>query len=308
MFGLLSLVWGSSFLLIKIGVSDPQINAFTLVSARLGSAAVAFAITLIVLRKKVPQDAKTLLSLVAVGIINTAIPFVLITSGEQTIDSGLAGVLNGTVPLFSFVIAHVALTDDKMNTRKLFGLIAGFAGVVMLALQGSSAGHTSNPLLGQLEVLIAAVSYAFAAVLIRRNLRHVDPLMTAGGSLIVGAITVIVVTLVTGQVLPNLAALQSGTLPAILWLGLINTFVAYILYFTLIANWGASRATLVTYTMPPTSLLLGVLFEGERPGLLVLLGALLIVGGVVLANLRKPSPKAPISRIETVEPELVPEV
>jgi drug/metabolite transporter (DMT)-like permease len=289
----LALIWGSSFLLIKIGVAE--LNAFTLVSGRLGSAAVAFIITLAALRKHLPRDTKTVLILILVGIMNTAVPFVLITWGEQRIDSGLAGVLDGTVPLFSFVIAHFALHDDKLSLGKIFGLIAGFAGVVLLALRSADPTHP-NPIEGQIAVLVASIAYAFSAVLIRRNLQHVDPIVTAGSTLCVGAITVIVVTLITGQTLPVLSELQPKTILAVLTLGLVNTFIAYILFFTLIKDWGASRTTMVAYVLPIVALILGVIFNNERPDVSVIFGALLIIGGVVFASLRQNAPTVAIEQ------------
>lgn len=294
MFGFLGLIWGASFLLIKIG--NAELGAFALVSGRLASAALAFGVTLFLMHKRLPRDRKTLLSLMIVGVMNTAVPFVLITWGEQSIDSGLAGVLNGTVPLFSFVIAHLALHDDKLSPGKLAGLLAGFCGVVLLALRSADPTHT-NSLEGQLAVLAAAVSYAFSAVFIRRNLRHVEPIVTAGTTLIVGAISVVVVTLLTAQPLPMLSTLNLRTILAVLGLGLVNTFIAYILYFNLINNWGASRSTMVTYVMPPVSLVLGILFGNEHPDIILFIGATLIIGGVALANLRK----APAPPIRTVE-------
>jgi len=282
----LSLIWGSSFLLIKIGVAE--LSPFALVSGRLGTAAVAFITTLLLLRKSIPRDAKTLISLAIVGIVNTAVPFVLITWGEQHIDSGLAGILDGTVPLFSVVFAHLALHDDKLSLGKLFGLIAGFAGVIILALPSADPTH-ANPIDGQIAVLVASIAYAFSAVFIRRNLQHVEPIVTAGSTLCVGAISVITVTLLTHQPLPVVGDLQPKTILAVLTLGLLNTFIAYILSFTLIQNWGASRATMVAYVLPVVALILGVIFNGERPDVSVLLGAVMIIGGVVFANLRRGS-------------------
>src|SRR5262249_51619690 len=152
-----------------------------------------------------------------------ALPFILITWGEKTIDSGLAGVLDATVPLFSFVMAHLAFSDDKLNRGKVMGLVVGFVGVVILALRGTDPTH-ENPLLGQLAVLVASCSYAYAAVILRRNLQHVDSFVIGGGSLVVGALAVVVVTLLTGQVLPSISALQPRTILAMLTLGIINTF------------------------------------------------------------------------------------
>jgi len=289
LFGLCGLIWGSSFLLIKIGVSE--LSAFSLVSGRLTFASIAFAIVLVALRKPFPRDRKTLFYLALVGIMNTAIPFVLITSGEQTIDSGLASVLNATVPLFSIGIAHWALHDDKIHGGKLLGLITGFVGIVLLASRSVDPNHP-NPLSGQLAVLVAAIFYAMSAVIIRKQLRHLDPVVTAGGSMFVGATSVVLITLLFERPLPDIAALSLQVKLAVIFLGIVNTFVANSIYFGLISSWGASRTTMVTYLVPPTGLLLGAIFNAEPLDWRLLVGAILIVGGVALANFWRPKAKA----------------
>ncbi|MCC7448957.1 MAG: EamA family transporter [Anaerolineae bacterium] len=295
LFAALGVIWGSSFLLIKIGIHE--LDTLSLVSVRLGIAGLAFALSLLLMRKPIPRDRKTLVSLVVVGIANTAAPFLLITWAENQIDSGLASVLNATVPLFSIVLAHVALPDDKIHTGKVLGLITGFLGVVLLALRNSPA--QVSPLGGMIAMLGATVCYAFSAVYIRRTLRHVDSGVTAGVSIIIGAVAVIAFTLLTQHPLPVLAALSTQTVLAMLVLGLFNTFIAYTIFFYLVRNWGASRTTLVTYVLPPIGLVLGVLFAQERIDLQLIIGAALIIGGVALANLRKPPAAQPVERPES---------
>jgi drug/metabolite transporter (DMT)-like permease len=297
MFIALGLIWGSSFLLIKIGLEE--LKAVEVVAARLAIASIGFCTLIASLRLPLPRDRKSWIDLALVGVMNTTVPFVLITWGEESIDSGLAGVLNATTPLFSFVIAHIALADDKINAGKLLGLLAGFVGVILLTVSSSShpaeaqASIRSNSIEGQLAVLAAAFFYGVSAVYIRRRLRHVPAMVTAGVTLSVGAVTAILLMIFTAGALPALSSLETETILSVGALGLINTFIAYILYFTLIHNWGASRSTLVTYAIPPISLLLGTLFKGERPDLLVIIGAALIIGGVALANLRK-QPARPV--------------
>jgi len=295
-FGLLSLIWGSSFLLIKVGLTG--LEPFVLVAARTGTAALCFAIILYVLRKRPPRDRRSLLVIIAIGIFNTAIPFTCITWGETVIDSGLAGVLNGTTPLFTLVIAHLALHDDKITMRKIFGLIAGFAGVLLLATRTvADTGHV-NPLIGQLAILGSSSSYAISAVLIRRYLRGVDSLLVAGGSMIVGAGVMATLVLIFVRPLPVIAELPIGVIAAVLTLGVLNTFVANSIYFQLINAWGASRATMVTYMIAPVSLLLGALFADEHLDWKLVLGASMIIGGVAIVNLRRTAISVPPPTVE----------
>jgi drug/metabolite transporter (DMT)-like permease len=294
MFGALGLIWGASYLLIKIGVQE--LDALSLVSGRLGVTAIAFVIAFLVMGKRLPRDRKTWIVLVTAAMVNTTLPFLLITWSESSIDSGLASVLNSTTPLFSIVIAHALLADDKITVGKLLGLVTGFLGIILLAVRGIDPTH-NNPLPGQLAVLIASVCYGFGAVFVRRNLRHIDPMVNAGATMMISAVCVIAVTLLAVHPLPNVAALQPRVQLTVLGLGLINTFIAYILYYRLIKNWGASRTTMVTYVIPTVGLLLGAVFEHEVIDLQLLAGGALIIGGVALVNLRRSPPK--VSPAET---------
>jgi drug/metabolite transporter (DMT)-like permease len=297
MFIALGLIWGSSFLLIKLSVLE--LGTFPLVAIRLVLASLGFIVFLLLSRKSIPHDRKTLIWMVVLGLTNTTLPFLLITWGETLISSGLAGVLNGTVPLFSMLFAHMFLHDDKIHFGKIIGLIAGFVGIVVLATRpaaapggAAAASASTNAIEGQLAILAAAVFYGFSAVFLRRNLRHVDSMVTAGGTLTVGAISMLILTPIiaalSGTPLPNLTQVSSTALISVIVLGVLNTFIAYILFFTLLRNWGASRSTMVTYAMPPISLGLGILFGSELFDPILFVAAALIIGGVLVANLWKP--------------------
>jgi len=310
MFWLLGLVWGSSFLLIKIAVAPIGANAaaiglfdpLSLAAMRLIVGSISFIVLLTLLRRKLPTDPRTLFLLAVAGLTNNAIPYMLITWGEQSIDSGLASVLNATTPLFSLIVAHLALADDKITMRKIFSLVAGFAGVILLATRSIDPTHP-NPLLGQLAIVGAAASYAFAAVFMRRTLRHVEAITTAAVSITAGALIMIVILLVGVRPLPVLSAIQPGALVAVVILGVLNTAIAYVFYFMLMSTWGASRTTMVTYVTPPFGLLLGIIFQHEPFDWKLGIGSLLIVGGVALPNLlRRSVPPAATSAIMTPAP------
>jgi drug/metabolite transporter (DMT)-like permease len=284
MFIAAGVIWGSSFLLIKNGVQE--LTPLQLVSGRLGFSALAYAAAMIVLRKRIPSDNKSRLYLMLLGITNTAIPFLFITWAEQRIDSGLAGVLNATVPLFSIVIAHLTIHDDKFTTGKIAGLITGFIGIVLLWSRSIDPTH-ANPIEGLVAMLVATFCYASSAVIIRLKLRHVDPITTGGVTMFVGGFVVIMLTLLFERPLPIIANLSTDVKLAVVTLAFLNTFVANTLYLSLIKSWGASRSTMVTYLMPPISVVLGAVFGQERIDLLLVIGAAFIVGGVALANWRR---------------------
>ncbi|HML21587.1 MAG TPA: DMT family transporter [Aggregatilinea sp.] len=287
LFGLLGVIWGSSFLLIKVAVDD--LTPLPLVAVRLGLAAAFMTVFMLATHRRFPRNRRELAALIFVGVMNTAVPFSLITWGEKDIDSGLATVLNATQPLFTLVIAHAVLADERINPQKLVGLLAGFAGVAILASRNADSS-SPNPLIGQLAVLAAAASYALSAVVIRRFLRGVEPITVAGGSQIVGALAIVTVTLLTVHPLPDVSHLSAQTILAMLTLALVNTVVAYFLYYHLISEWGATRTTLVTYLMPPIGLTLGAIFLDETVDWKIVVGAVLILAGIVAANWRKRAP------------------
>ena len=282
-FWALGLIWGSSFLLIKIGVQD--FTPLQLIAIRIGLAAIAMLLSLRLTGQHFPKDRHSRLGIVIVGLFNTAIPFFLITWGEQSIPSGVATVLNATVPLFSLIIAHFALSDEKITGFKVLGLASGFIGIVILASRNLGEEGLGGSFAGQLAVLVAALCYAGATVYMRRNLRHLKPMVVSGGALLTASVaTLSAALLIDGApVLGDISA-QSGV--AVLVLGLLNTYVAYLIFYWIIDRWGATRATLVTYVMPPVGLTLGAIFLGEVVDVRLVVGAVLIVAGVALVNLR----------------------
>src|SRR3970040_1651330 len=149
-FALLGLVWGSSFLWIKIAVQE--IGPFTLVAFRLLFGLVGLLVIMRLQKQSFPRDRRVLLAYLFMGAVNTAIPFTLISWGETRIDSGLASILNGTVPLFPIVIAHFWLHDEKITLPRMTGLIVGFIGVVVLVSRDIGPQGVRGNIWGQLAV------------------------------------------------------------------------------------------------------------------------------------------------------------
>jgi drug/metabolite transporter (DMT)-like permease len=277
-FWLLGAIWGSSFLWIKIAVGE--IGPLTLVAFRLLFGLIGLLVVLRLQRQRLPRA--HLPMYLVLGLFQAMLPISLISWGETRIDSGLAAILNGTVPLFAIVIAHYWLTDEKMTGMRILGLVMGFVGVVVLVSDDLRPGALSGSLLGQLAVLAAAASYAMAATFSRRYMRNQPPVVQ--GTMV----------LLTGDALAWLAVLglerpvQTPALPitwlAVLWLGLLGSCVAYLLFFYLINVWGPTRASVVTYVFPIIGLVLGIVFLNERPDWRLLVGTVLIVAGILVLN------------------------
>jgi len=300
-FGALSLIWGSSFLWIKVAVQE--VGPMTLVAFRLLFGLLALLIAARVTRQRLQVSRKDLPSYAIVAALNTAVPFTLISWGETRIDSGMAAILNGSMPLFVLVLAHFWLQDERITWMRLAGLLVGFGGVGVIVGLGANGPFEGNRL-GQLAVLGGAMSYALASTYSRRYLRNRQPLTQATMVVLIAEIILWVATLTFERPL-RLPQLPISWV-AILWLGLLGTGIAYLLYFYLINAWGSTRSSLITYAMPVIGVALGVSFLGESLNASVLFGTLLVVAGVVLVNrksvVRRQIPRAVQTGL-VVEPE-----
>lgn len=302
-FGALALAWGSSFLFIKIGV-DEGLGPFTLVSYRLWIAVAFLSAVMVLTRGRLPRRDGGLRKLAALAIINVAIPFSLITWGELYISSALASILNGLVPLMVIVLAAMMLRDEPMTANRVGGLLIGFAGAILLLSPdlGVAPGSTDQGamLLGELALVVASVSYAFSAIYIRRVIsgkplvddpirgrRAASPAEIALPQCLVATVITSALALVFERPGPGTLVPVPPTVPAwvaVAWLGVIGSGLAYLLFFRLISAWGATRTSMVTYVMPIVGISLGVLLLGERLYPAEVIGAALVIGGLVLAN------------------------
>ena len=277
----LGVAWGSSYLFIKIGVET--LTPFTLVAGRLAIGAAVLALVMRLRRQAMPVERSTYGHLLVVALLGIVIPFSLITWGEQTIDSGLAAILNGTVPLFAIVLAALVLADEPITVNRLFGLVVGFIGVVVLTSPSLSDGFGGS-LPGQLALIGASISYAAAGVYARRTVRGVPALTSA--YLEVGFAFLITLVLAVAFGSPWMSSLEPEAVFSVAWLGLIGSGLAFLAFFYLLERWGATRTALVAYLLPVVGIILGVLVLQETLSLPMLVGTALIIGGIALANSR----------------------
>jgi len=298
-FWILGLIWGTSFLWIKIAVSD--ISPFVLVAFRTLFGALGL-VVIMWSRKTYPKSWKEIrpwLGVFAVvGLINVALPFVLISWSEQYISSGIAAILDSAVPLFSMLIAPLVLRDDPMSLAKTVGLLIGFVGVVILFSPGLGQGINQG-LVGEGVMLVATLCYAAGSIYARLKARGLAPQWQAFLQLGTASVMVWLFTGVAERpiVLPRLPI----TWLALLWLGLLGSCVAYILFFGLMNTIGPTRTTMVTYIPPLVGVLLGALFLGEHLSWQAILGGLLILSGIAVVNMNKLPSKKP-AKVEEEEP------
>lgn len=298
----LSAIWGSSFMFIRIGL-DEGIPPFTIVALRALFGSLVLAVAARLIGARLPRSREAWRRMLVLGLTNIVVPFALISWAQQYIPSGLASILQSMVPLSTIVLAAVVLHDEALTLARLGGLAIGFAGVVLLALPSLSAGfddtRATQALLAMVAVAIATVSYAIAAVYTRHRISGQQLIEVEGdspraprsaeialGSTLAALPIIGALALVVERPVEGLAALpQTGAgWFTVLWLGILGTGVGYLLFFGILERWGATRTTLVTYVLPVVAVALGFLFLGERLQPLELVGAVLIIGGVVLVN------------------------
>lgn len=270
---LLGLIWGGSFFFGAVAVKE--IPPLVLVLLRVGIAAIALQLYLAALGPSFRLALPYPWPFFGLAILNNIIPFSLMFAGQTAIGSGLASVLNATTPVWTLILAGYVFRIETPTWNKLLGVLLGVAGVAVMIVPGLSAG-LGGPVWAKLALIGTALSYAFASIFAKR-FSALPPVVVATGQLTASTILMIPVIAIWGGASSMLAA-SGMTWAAVLALALLSTAFAYILYFNLIANAGASNASLVTLVVPVSAILLGVLFLNEHLELFE-------VGGMVLIAL-----------------------
>lgn len=257
----LSLLWGGSFFFN--GVAVKALPPLTLVFLRVALAAATLNGVLILRSTPLPLDRRVWIAFFGMGLLNNVVPFSLIVWGQTHIASGVASILNATTPLFAVIAAHLLTVDEKMSTNRVIGVLAGFAGVVLMIGPSALTGAGVN-LWAQCAVLGAAVSYSLAGIFGRRfKAMGVTPLATATGQVTASAIVLLPITAFIDM--PWRLALPGADVwLSVAGIALLSTALAYILYFRILSTAGATNIALVTFLIPVSAILLGVLFLDEH--------------------------------------------
>jgi drug/metabolite transporter (DMT)-like permease len=276
----LGFLWGSSYLFIKIGV-EAGLQPFTLIMLRLLIGFGLLASVVIVARESLPRSARTYAHLAVIAFVNVLLPFSLITFAERNAESALAATLNAPVPLFVVLIAAVVLQDERLTATKLAGVAVGMVGVAVL-VGFDPASVARNDLSSELALIGSAVSYAVGAVYTRRFVRGLRPMIPAVFQVGFALLMVSVLAFVFEN--PLATPVTFNTVITVIWLGLLGSGLAYLVYFRLLAGWGASRTALVAYLLPVWGITLGFLVLGEALHPSLLIGTALIIAGIALVN------------------------
>ncbi len=291
----LALIWGASFLLIKIAVHDMSPTVLLLI--RSVSGLVALAVIVRIMGRPLLGDGwRTRLGSFAImAITNAIVPWVAIAWGEERITSGLASILNSTTTLWTAVIIFWAMPAERPTRVGYLGVVIGLAGVVILVLPDILAHGVFGNFLAAMAVLVAALSYATNAIYQRRKMRSVSVFDISIGQL---AATVIFAVPLAVPSLPHVHVAVSS-MAAVIALGAGATGIAYLLYYYVMNTLGAVRAAGVTLLVPITAVFWGVVLLHESLSWPIIIGMAVILAGTVLTNLGRRVSREPAATRDT---------
>ncbi|MFF2319656.1 DMT family transporter [Agrobacterium sp. NPDC058088] len=276
---LLSTLWAASYTFIKIGVET--IPPITFIASRTLIAGLLLLAVIRLRGLRLPTDFATWRLFFIQACINSVLPFTLIAWAEQSIDAGLAVILNATTPIFTFLLTALVIRHEAVSGRKLFGTIAGMTGVCLIigmeALDGAGEAIWS-----QVAVLTAAFSYACAAIF-SKNFKGLDPIMPAAGSLICGAVLLLPVSLVVDR--PWTLSPSAASLTSLVCLSVFSTALAFMIYFRLMQTLGSVGTTSQAYLRVPVGVAIGMAFLGEVPTSAMWVGLVCVIAGVLAMTL-----------------------
>ncbi len=295
-FAALGLIWGASFLFIKLGIHD--MSPTVLVLIRAGSGAVALAVIMRVMGRPLINESwrRRIAPFVFMAITNALLPWVAIAWGEEHISSGLASILNSTTTLWAAILIYWVIPTERPSLLNYVGVLLGISGVVILVFPDVSVHGLTGNVLGVLAVLLASVSYAVSALFQRTKLRGMNVYEQSLGQL---AVTSILALPIAVPALPHVH-FAVISMAAVIALGVAGSGVAYLLYYYTMNTLGPVRATGVTFVVPITAVFWGVVLLHERLSLPVVVGMAVILAGVVLTNIRRARPRPAIERESAV--------
>lgn len=284
---LLASLWGASYTLIKLGVAT--IPPVTFIAGR---TLIAAAILLAVLRLRgigLPSDAAVWRRFLVQALLNSVVPFTLIAWAEQTIDAGIATILNSTTPLFAFLLTWSVTRHEAVGGRKLAGVLMGLGGTCLIVGVEALDGLGSE-LAAQLAIVLATVSYAGAAIF-GKTFRGLDPMVPAAGSLLVGGVLILPVGMILDR--PWTLSPSGQSVAALLGLSVFSTALAFVIYFRLIQTLGSVGTTVQAYLRVPVGVAIGVAVLGESLSATAGAGLVLVVLGVAVATMPSAATKKP---------------
>jgi drug/metabolite transporter (DMT)-like permease len=270
----LATLWGGSYTFIKLGVAT--IPPITLIAARTAIAGVLLLIVMKLRGIEMPRDIATWKRFTFQACLNSVIPWTLIAWGERYVDAGLTTILNSASPIFTFLFTAVITRHEAVTPRKLFGVVAGMAGICLIVGMDAFRG-IGHGLVAEIAIVAATICYACAAIF-SRGFKNLDPMAPAAGSLIAGAAILTPLSLIVEQ--PWTIVPSTSSLLALLGLAVFSTAAAFAIYFRLIHTLGSVGTTAQAYLRVPIGVLLSVIMLGESLSSTAWIGLACVVAGV----------------------------
>jgi drug/metabolite transporter (DMT)-like permease len=271
---LLATLWGGSYTFIKLGVAT--IPPITLIAARTLMAGLLLLVVMHGRGLRLPKDAATWRRFLFQACLNSVVPWTLIAWGERSLDAGLATILNSTSPIFTFFLTLAITRHESASFRKLFGVLAGMAGICLIVGMQALTG-LGERLAAELATVVATVCYAVGAIF-SRGFKGLDPMAPAAGSLLCGAAILVPVSVVMDR--PWTLAPSMSSMLALLALAAFSTALAFVIYFRLITTLGSVGTTAQAYLRVPIGVALSVTFLGETLTSTAWIGLACVVLGV----------------------------
>ena len=278
----LGIMWGTSYAFIKLGVET--LPTFTLIATRLLIGLGLLATVVLVAREAIPRSPRIYFHLAVMAAINIVIPFSLITWAELSVDSAIAAILNGAVPLIVIVLAALVFHDEPITLNRLIGVVVGYVGVIVLVFPGLAAAFGGSEFTGELALIGSTVAYAVGAVYSRRNIKGLRPMIPAVFQVGFAFLIVSVLALVFEN--PFAVQWNLDAVVAVLWLGVLGSGAAYLIMFRLLSRIGATATSQLAYLLPVVGIITGAIMFGETIDARIAIGTGLILGGVTLVNSR----------------------
>jgi drug/metabolite transporter (DMT)-like permease len=300
---ILSLIWGSTWSFIKIGLRD--LPPFTFAGIRFLIAAAILWLIVLLRSDSMPRKRGDWLIIAWTGLIAFAVNYGLIFWGEQHITSGLAAVLQATIPTFGLVIAHVYLPEERITPRKLVGVVLGIAGVSLLFYDQLKIEGTAA-LWGSAALVLSAVCVAYSNVLVKARCQHLSPAALAAGQMIFGFAPLLAIgTIWEGN--PLLLRWTQQAVISTLYLAFAGSALAFLLYYWLVKKIDVTKTMLIALVTPVIALLIGTVALNEKVTWRIGAGSAATLSGISLIVVQRKLRSIPFEpnmiEIDQVRPE-----
>jgi drug/metabolite transporter (DMT)-like permease len=278
----LSLIWGSTWLFIKLGLED--LPPFTFAGIRFVIAALILSIVIVIRRRPLPRRRRDWGLMAVTGLLSFTLNYGLLFWGEQRTTSGLAAILQTIIPVFGLVIAHLYLPEERITLRKLGGVVLGIIGVGLI-FSNQFVAEGKSALWGSVAIVVGALGVAYSNVLIKARARHLDSAVLAAGQMVFGLIPLLLIgTIAEGN--PLKLHWTPLALFSLFYLALVGSSIAFLLFYWLVRNMDVTKTMLISLVTPLIAVILGMLVLNERLTWRIFLGGVVIISGIGL-NIRR---------------------